>query len=64
LIPELFDAGSIDALSKLILINVIYFKGDWLYPFDPEQTAPMEFFIDEVTNVFFVIFVTIDDLAT
>jgi serpin B len=56
LIPELFDAGSIDALSKLILINVIYFKGDWLYPFDPEQTAEMEFFVDAVTNVSFFTF--------
>ena len=48
LIPELFDEGSIDTLSKLVLINVLYFKGNWLFPFDEEKTAPMEFYLDKV----------------
>jgi serine protease inhibitor len=48
LIPRLLADGSIDTLSKLILVNVAYFKGEWLYPFDAEKTAPMEFFVAEV----------------
>ena len=49
LIPELFDEGAIDPLSRLVLINVVYFKGDWLFPFEPEKTQPMEFFLDKVS---------------
>jgi serpin B len=34
LIPTLFPAGSIDALTRLVLANAVYFHGDWLTPFD------------------------------
>ncbi|CAG0936537.1 antithrombin III [Thermoflexales bacterium] len=30
--------GTIDALTRLVLVNAIYFKGGWLYPFEPKAT--------------------------
>ncbi len=33
-IRDLLPAGSIDALTRLVLTNAIYFKGEWAEPFD------------------------------
>jgi serpin B len=41
-IEEIVQAP-IDPTTMLFLINAIYFKGDWRYPFDPEATAPGPF---------------------
>lgn len=44
LIKELIAPGIIQPdLTKLILTNTIYFKGDWEQPFDPDRTQPMPF---------------------
>ncbi len=48
IIPNLFEEGTLDALSKLVLVDAIYFKGQWKFPFDLEKTKPMTFKIDEV----------------
>merc|ERR1711974_446819 len=34
----------------LLLVNAIYFKGMWLYPFEDEQ-APIQFTLDNGTNI-------------
>jgi serpin B len=54
LIPQLFEEGALDALSRLVLVNVIYFKGSWKFPFDPEATRPMTFHIDQVMSFIMV----------
>ncbi len=51
IIPTLFEEGTLDALSKLVLVNAIYFKGEWKFPFDAEKTKPMNFTIDEVKSL-------------
>jgi serpin B len=33
-IPMLLPAGSIDATTRLVLANAVYFHGDWVTPFD------------------------------
>jgi serpin B len=38
-IPELLEAGSIDALVRLVLVNAIYLKAAWQYPFEPTATV-------------------------
>jgi serpin B len=35
----------------LYLINTIYFKGDWLYQFDAEETRPQDFRLDDGSTV-------------
>lgn len=40
---ELLPAGFIDANTRLILVNAIYFKGDWLVAFPRETTRPEDF---------------------
>ncbi|KAG8442446.1 hypothetical protein GDO86_011290 [Hymenochirus boettgeri] len=42
-IPEVLSEGSIDCTTKLVLINAIYFKGDWANKFNTEQTMEMPF---------------------
>jgi serpin B len=42
-IDELIPDGVIDALTRLVLTNTIYFNGQWKYPFDADRTAPGDF---------------------
>jgi serine protease inhibitor len=39
-IKDLIPAGNLDALTRLVLVNAIYFKGNWAVPFKSAQTAP------------------------
>jgi serine protease inhibitor len=42
-IPELIPEGVIDAMTRLVLTNAIYFKASWLEPFDPALTEDGDF---------------------
>ncbi|XP_038050240.1 serpin B6-like isoform X1 [Patiria miniata] len=44
-IKDLLAAGSIDALTRLVLVNAIYFKGDWAAKFQVSKTSPEKFHI-------------------
>lgn len=43
LIEELLPRGSIDISTVLLLVNAIYFKGEWNDKFDPSKTQDGEF---------------------
>ena len=43
LITNVVKPEHIDQLSMLVLINVIYFKANWLYPFDKASTRKLPF---------------------
>lgn len=42
-IRDLLPTGSITALTRLVLTNAVYFKGDWSSPFDPDDTRDAPF---------------------
>jgi len=42
-IKELIPAGQVDPLTRLVLTNAIYFKGQWAKPFKESETRPGPF---------------------
>lgn len=50
-IKDLLKAGSVDPLTRLILVNAIYFKGNWALPFDEKQTKEDRFYPGQVEPV-------------
>lgn len=42
-IKDLIPPGVLDPLTRLVLTNAIYFKGEWVRQFDPEKTQKMDF---------------------
>lgn len=45
-IKDLLQQGSIDPLTRMVLTNAIYFKGDWLSQFDPADTRDRPFYVN------------------
>lgn len=43
LIKDLFPEGSLNAETRLAIVNAIYFKGDWKTPFEKSATSPESF---------------------
>ncbi len=43
-ITELMPHGSVDPDTRMVLVNAIYFRGDWVHPFDAAATEPRDFF--------------------
>lgn len=46
-IKDLLPQGSVDSDTKLVLTNAIYFKGDWLYQFDKNETDERDFILND-----------------
>jgi serpin B len=44
-IKDLIPPGAIDALTRLVLTNAIYFNAAWEYPFDKDMTADGPFYL-------------------
>ena len=44
-IKELIKPGMINSLTRLVLCNAIYFKGNWLVQFDKKRTKKDKFYI-------------------
>lgn len=42
-IKDLIPEGAVDGLTRMILVNAIYFKGDWTKPFEVKNTKDREF---------------------
>jgi serpin B len=46
-IRDLVPAGGVNGETRLVLVNAIYFLGDWLQPFAKEATFPAPFHLSE-----------------
>ena len=42
-IKDILPSGSIDTLTRAVLVNAVYFKGDWNNKFNPDKTESGEF---------------------
>ena len=42
-IQDILPAGSIDASTRLVLANAIYFKGAWVKAYEPDETSTQPF---------------------
>ncbi|XP_074098985.1 iris-like isoform X2 [Cotesia typhae] len=49
-IKDVIKSDDLDGDTRLVLINAVYFKGNWKQKFDPELTEPMPFHVDENTT--------------
>ncbi len=49
-IKNLLGPGSVTPDTRLILVNAIYFKGDWLHAFEKEKTADEPFWTESNTS--------------
>jgi serpin B len=52
-IKELIKRGMLNSLTRLVLCNAIYFKGNWLIQFDKKKTIDSDFYIskNKITKV-------------
>ena len=50
-IEELLPPGSIDVLTRAVLVNAIFFKANWFFPFDPERTETAPFHLLDGSTV-------------
>ena len=48
---ELIQSGTLDNSTRLVLINAIYFKGDWLKKFEVSQTKECDFHVNANNSV-------------
>lgn len=49
-IKELLKSGTVTPMTRLALVNAIYFKGDWLHKFKAADTKEMPFKLNKVNQ--------------
>ena len=50
-IRDILATGTVDELTRLILVNAIYFKGSWLSRFDADATETAPFHVSKALSV-------------
>jgi serpin B len=50
-IRDIIQPGVLDGLTRLILINAIYFKGNWMSPFMKKATYNAPFYLSQKESV-------------
>ena len=63
-IKDLIPPGAIDALTRLVLTNAIYFNAAWAHPFDENQTSPAPFYLLDGTQLSVPMMQTTTSLST
>jgi serpin B len=49
-IKDLLAQGDLDSMTRLVLVNAIYFYGDWEHPFEKQATMPKDFIRSDGTT--------------
>ena len=49
-ITDLIPADSLNALTRLVLVNAVYFKADWAAQFEKDRTVPGRFWVTETES--------------
>lgn len=50
-IKDLISPDALDALTRLVLVNAIYFKGNWADKFDPADTKKEPFYLNDQDKI-------------
>ena len=50
-IKDLFPKDSLDSSTALVLVNAVYFKGQWNQKFKEEHTTEEKFWLNKVSSV-------------
>lgn len=50
-IKDLIDPSILDGLTRMVLVNAIYFKGVWEHQFDVANTKNLPFYLNETDSV-------------
>lgn len=50
-IKDLIPSGVLNALTRLVLVNAVYFKGDWASQFNPKATKKSKFHVTDSKEV-------------
>ncbi|MCZ7553290.1 MAG: serpin family protein [Anaerolineales bacterium] len=50
-IKDLIPSGGVNSATRLVLANAIYFKADWIFPFEKNQTRPQPFTLADGAQV-------------
>ncbi|KAL1491105.1 hypothetical protein ABEB36_011750 [Hypothenemus hampei] len=50
-IKDLIEPGSLDASTRLVLVNAIYFKGTWANKFEVADTKLEKFYLNDVDSI-------------
>ncbi|XP_023172123.2 antichymotrypsin-2-like [Drosophila hydei] len=51
LLKDLVSSDSFSSETRLVLINAIYFKGEWVIKFDRSETENEDFYVDAKNNI-------------
>ncbi|XP_059225535.1 antichymotrypsin-2 isoform X5 [Stomoxys calcitrans] len=51
LIKDLVSSDSLNSDTRLVLLNAIHFKGEWVHPFPEHGTREKDFYLDETNTV-------------
>ena len=49
-ITDLIPTDSLNALTRLVLVNAVYFKADWAAQFEKDRTVPGRFWVTETES--------------
>ncbi|KAJ2946460.1 hypothetical protein O0L34_g12503 [Tuta absoluta] len=50
-IKDLLSPDSFNSLTRIVLVNALYFKGTWKKQFNPNNTRPEDFHVDSKTTI-------------
>ena len=50
-IKDILSEGDLSSLTRLVLVNAIYFYGEWAEPFEKSATGPKDFFLPDQAKV-------------